>query len=409
MKDTSMTTMHISRISGDIASLAIHTLFRFNRDTLRYVSSEARFADKNCQFLMVCENGVWYIEGNPNALNLTAVNRRALPTGRVTLRPGDRIELLGRKSGRYAMCLLFELERAPAVPSPRRPSEKPAVLPGATKPIAQTSNASGWNTRPFIIGFSADEVELQKIIASGWKSFAREIDITEFVRRTHWKSDKIFACARHAYLSHPEIFYFTYGMTLRELARTDGHLVKCVMAGMKYELGASEYHLHKPKLDAAIAAGMSCIKGVSDEVEKALRLHDYLVRVCDYDVAAKDANDSTCIPRTAYSALVRKKAVCEGYAMAYRYLLNAAGIVSDVAESDSIRHIWNYVLIHGKWYHVDVTWDDPIYIGGPPPDNTISHKHFLMSDKKARATGHKLWDIHGLPAADDERFDSRYN
>ena len=158
----------------------------------------------------------------------------------------------------------------------------------------------------------------------------------------------------------------------------------------------------------AVVDAMSTIRGVSDEEEKALRLHDYLVHICDCDVTVKDDKVYSTLARTAYSALVRRKAVCEGYAMAYRLLLNAAGIVSDVAIDRGSHHIWNYVRIRDRWYHVDVTWDDPVLIGAPRRGRRISHRHFLMSDNKARRTGHKRWNVRGLPPADDERFDSQY-
>ncbi len=302
------------------------------------------------------------------------------------------------------MCLQVELVGVPSV----RPAHDVEKAGGIARHPAEASHVKPLNVSSLVVGLSADEVELQNIVARGWMSFSREIDITSFVRRTHWKPERILTCARGAYLNHPEIFHFSRVIKVVQSLRADGYLAKVSLTDVKYEIAASEYSVHKRKLDEAAAAAMSCIKGVSDKVEKALRLHDYLIRTCEYDLAGKDKDDS-CVSRTAYSALVRRKAVCEGYTMAYRLLLNMAGIVSDVAESDSINHIWNYVRINGKWYHVDVTFDDPVYIGGAPTGDKISHKHFLMSDKKATATGHKEWNVRGLPAADDERFDNRYN
>ena len=60
--------------------------------------------------------------------------------------------------------------------------------------------------------------------------------------------------------------------------------------------------------------------------------------------------------QTAYGALVNKEAVCEGYAKAYKLLLNAMGIECDVVIN--AEHAWNVVQLEGKWYLVDVTNDD---------------------------------------------------
>ena len=76
-------------------------------------------------------------------------------------------------------------------------------------------------------------------------------------------------------------------------------------------------------------------------------------------------------------------------------------------------------MINGMWYHVDVTADDPVYVStlpdgreilspsSPDGNSRISHENFLMSDVKARRTGHHGWKTRGLPAAVDTRYDSR--
>ncbi len=259
-----------------------------------------------------------------------------------------------------------------------------------------------------VAGLTPEEKELQNAVVAGWKSFASCVDITGFVKKTRWCPDRIFACVRDAHYNHPEVFYLAPGINLELIRRPDGPLVKASLMDLKYDQNPSEYLAHKRLLDVAIVDAMSTIRGVVDDEEKALRLHDNLAHICDCDVTVKDEKVYSTRARTAYSALVRRKAVCEGYAMAYRLLLNAAGIVSDVAIDRSSHHIWNYVRIRDRWYHVDVTWDDPVLIGTPLRGRRISHMHFLMSDKKARRTGHKHWDVSGLPPANDERFDSQY-
>ena len=151
---------------------------------------------------------------------------------------------------------------------------------------------------------------------------------------------------------------------------------------------------------------MEGIAEESDLVRKALLLHDRMIRTCDYDVEAADNDDDSPTARTAYSVLVRHKAVCEGYTMAYRYLLDLAGIRSEEIISEAMEHCWNYVLLDGHWFHVDVTWDDPVGSGGMPDDDLISRKYFLLSDAGIRRVEHHSWSTRGLPPADDTRYDS---
>ena len=130
------------------------------------------------------------------------------------------------------------------------------------------------------------------------------------------------------------------------------------------------------------------------------------MKICEYDKQAADNNDSSPLARTAYSVLVRHLAVCEGYTMAYRYLLEKVGIKSEEIVSEKMRHCWNYVLIIDSWYHVDVTWDDPIFLTRRY-QNTISHRYFMMSDDKAKRNKHHGWECRGLPPATNHDFDNR--
>ena len=59
------------------------------------------------------------------------------------------------------------------------------------------------------------------------------------------------------------------------------------------------------------------------------------------------------------------------------------------------------------WYHVDVTWDDPVYRGRKPDNDVISREHFLLSDARIQVKKHYAWDVRGLPPATDTQFDGR--
>jgi len=83
------------------------------------------------------------------------------------------------------------------------------------------------------------------------------------------------------------------------------------------------------------------------------------VRNCVYDGSA--VNEVISPSRTAYGALANGKAVCQGYSLAYKLLLRRAGVPVVYVGSDSMQHAWNMVQMENNgWYHVDVTWDDPI-------------------------------------------------
>jgi len=81
-------------------------------------------------------------------------------------------------------------------------------------------------------------------------------------------------------------------------------------------------------------------------------IHDYLVTKIVY------TNNQGKHIRSLYGALVEEKCVCEGYAEAFQYLARQYNINCIIARSS--KHEWNFVEMKGKWYIVDVTYDDPV-------------------------------------------------
>ena len=108
--------------------------------------------------------------------------------------------------------------------------------------------------------------------------------------------------------------------------------------------------------------------GMSEyEMEKAL--HDMLAANIEY-VSSPNAHN-------AYGALIEGKAVCEGYAESFQYLLQRVGIQSIEVFGYGItkpeigageNHAWNIVRIDGQYYLTDLTWDDQ--------KNVISYAYF---------------------------------
>ena len=115
------------------------------------------------------------------------------------------------------------------------------------------------------------------------------------------------------------------------------------------------------------------------DYDKIKLLHDWLIDNLEYgtDVAGNNSYN-------IYGTFCIKNVVCEGYAEGFKYLLDSLGIpcilVSGTAqnsEGTTENHEWNYVQLGGSWYAVDVTWDDPIIMGGGFLPNSSRYKYFL--------------------------------
>ena len=116
-------------------------------------------------------------------------------------------------------------------------------------------------------------------------------------------------------------------------------------------------------------------------------VHDYLIDTVDYDQSLQKSNIYNI-----YGALINKEAVCEGYARAFKYILDDLEIPCIIvcgegqnSDGQVESHAWNYVQIDDLWYAVDVTWDDPIITGEGKLTDDIKYKNFLVGSKEFSA------------------------
>ncbi len=88
-----------------------------------------------------------------------------------------------------------------------------------------------------------------------------------------------------------------------------------------------------------------------DDFQKVMAVHDYMVFHYEYD---------TSLEENTIKIMTEKIGVCQSYALAFKHVMNTIGIDCTFVPSDAMRHAWNLVKIDGRWYHIDVTWDDPV-------------------------------------------------
>lgn len=140
----------------------------------------------------------------------------------------------------------------------------------------------------------------------------------------------------------------------------------------------------KAQINQKINQAYRLVKPGMTQVEKAMILHDYLVKNTQYlEKKGKDYRLSE------WGALVKGKANCQGYTLAYGLLMQRAGIPVRYVSSTQMQHIWNMIQIDGKWYHVDVTWDDPIdTMQGKDQFGLVMHDRFLCSTAKMKTSGY---------------------
>lgn len=159
------------------------------------------------------------------------------------------------------------------------------------------------------------------------------------------------------------------------------------------------------RFQAAVAEAMAQIEGITDPLEKLLVLHDHLVSHTSYNYErSHNLPAPTLRIYGAYGALVDGDSVCNGYTLAYKVLLDRAGIpnvyLATAPDSNNIAHAWNLVQLDGEYYHVDTTWDDGV-------EGNSSYNFFLLSDETSRERHgeYNRWS-DSLPKASSTKYES---
>lgn len=147
----------------------------------------------------------------------------------------------------------------------------------------------------------------------------------------------------------------------------------------QYKGGSANFLTKSSAVDASVKSIVSSVVTANmSDYDKELALHDYVVNNVDYDYANLVKNTIPDDSYTAYGALIKKVAVCEGYAEAMNKLLTAAGVTSYIINGfgNGVAHEWNLVNIQGGIYHLDATFDDPVSTKG----KVITHNYFNVND-----------------------------
>ena len=141
------------------------------------------------------------------------------------------------------------------------------------------------------------------------------------------------------------------------------------------------------------------VKGYT-RYEKVKSIHDTIAKQVSYD--STFTNGTAHEPTSVF--LEPFLPVCEGYAEAFKMLCDREGIpciivVGNAPNSSGklVGHAWNYVKMEdGKWYAVDLTWDD---------QGSIYYDYFLVgANSTNRHFGNNTTTFSNKHTATGERF-----
>ena len=196
---------------------------------------------------------------------------------------------------------------------------------------------------------------------------------------------------------HPDIFYYN-GYSIPSGYLYDNTCVKI----FEYNVLLKDTSTYTAENIAGYHTDMiNAMKSVpvdtSNRYNFVKSLHDYLCNTIYYPDL--DSSDYIGNSHDAYGALVEKRAVCQGYADAFKLICDYYKIpcVCIAGSTTGGAHMWNAVQMDdGLWYLIDATWNDQT----EKPTNRIHYDFFLIG------TNTKDTYFGGLPFSQSHVMDS---
>jgi len=204
---------------------------------------------------------------------------------------------------------------------------------------------------------------------------------------------------------NPDLFWVGSGYSYAYAGDTD-YIRSVAFSNVR----PADYETKKKAFDDAVSSFLTGIDMTEPPAAVAMKIHDKLIANVVYDTATADnTTGADDLSHSAYNALVKNKAVCDGYSYAYEFLLQKAGIESTTilgyaySGESAGGHAWNMVHLNGSWYEVDSTWDDQAYA-------VFCHDYFNITttaiSKEHTRYGTLYTDL--LPKAEGTHFQYSY-
>ena len=183
-----------------------------------------------------------------------------------------------------------------------------------------------------------DEKKALDIIYDGLKNCKSSVNIYQDI-----EPQRIFELVGLVLSEHPEIFWSKGDCTFSQSGRLT----------FEYPYSKSRISEIQTQIESRVSTIMTQIASSASEYEKALKIFDYITLNTSYARDEIENIEDNVKISTIEGVFIDNSAVCLGYAKAYQYLLNAAGIDAitvcgnaQTPDGDS-GHAWN---VDGYYY-----------------------------------------------------------
>ena len=208
------------------------------------------------------------------------------------------------------------------------------------------------------------QLSIEEYLEECWKNKQEVIDVSAYKLNEEELNKVIFGI----HYENPEYYW-----VLRNTAINKDEETGFVKTYYQYYEGTTGKPLDRSEeLEREWEVVKEKTKYCKTDIEKALVVHEHL---CDTIVYSSRLQAAA---HDIEGAIFEKEAVCEGYALAYKYYMNRLEIPCKIVSgtSNGQSHAWNQIQLNGNWYMVDPTWDDVAN------SHDVKHQYFLCSENK---------------------------
>jgi hypothetical protein len=215
-------------------------------------------------------------------------------------------------------------------------------------------------------------------IAKAVNAYSEDINISAY----NLTREELESAVQMVIYEHHELFFLAQSWSYYKNSST-GYVTR-MLPEYRYDV-ADIPEMREEYVNLFNAFVSSCNVSPDDsEYERVLAVHD---KMC-----SSFAYDDTYVIDCTYELLLYGEGVCEALSILYEAVLTHLGVECDTVINEPEQHCWNVVKLDGEWYHVDITWADPLTYGG----GINVHDYFLLSDERlaalnAEKRGHSSW------------------
>lgn len=238
----------------------------------------------------------------------------------------------------------------------------------------------------------ASEQSIYHALYSGVTEDETQIEVPGSSLKT---TEKVWNCLMS---DHPEFFWLTGGIETTTHEPPVGRDYSVVEP--EWTCTKQEAVKRRQEVENVVAQYLEKYGSSGSDYDRIKAAYDYIVDTTAYDKSASDNQN-------LYSVLVSGRSVCAGYSKAFQYLLKRQGIpciyVTGTDDKSKEGHAWNIVSCNGHYYHVDVTWGDPLYVDGndalPENRRLIGYDYMCCTDREILQT-HTIDKGMAVPVCD---------